>query len=117
MAMGRGIPNHDGSCDGTGGGGGSQYTTRSYSSFPVSDSFYHASLNRCTIGDVFFGTDDIKDTRDLVYKGDVLESYHRETAVKYMRRRSKKEWISNLGCAELLKLVLQYCCRCIILHD
>ncbi|KAK8571195.1 hypothetical protein V6N13_025750 [Hibiscus sabdariffa] len=115
MAMARGFPNHGVSSDG---GSGSQYTTPSYSSFPISDSFYQASMSRGTIGDVFFGTDDMKDTRDLVYKGDVLESYQRETAVKYLRRRrSKKERISNFGCVELLKLVLQYCCRCIILHD
>ncbi|KAK8481657.1 hypothetical protein V6N11_068346 [Hibiscus sabdariffa] len=95
MAMARGFPNHGVSSDG---GSGSQYTTPSYSSFPISDSFYQASMSRGTIGDVFFGTDDMKDTRDLVYKGDVLESYQRETAVKYLRRRrSKKERISNFG--------------------
>ncbi|GMI76623.1 hypothetical protein HRI_001331600 [Hibiscus trionum] len=114
--MARGIPAHDGSYDGSisGGGGGSQYITRSYSSSLISDSFYHSSSTRGAIGDVFFGSDDIKDTRDLAFKEDVLESYRRETVMKSLRRRSKKESISNVGCVEFLKLLLRYCCRCII---
>ncbi|KAB2072885.1 hypothetical protein ERO13_A07G041700v2 [Gossypium hirsutum] len=119
--MARGIPNYDdgGSFyDHTGGGGGSggQYFTQSssLSTSSSSDSLYHSSVNRGTIGDVFFGTDDIRDTRDLLYKEDVLESYHKETAQKYLRQRSKKRSISNFGCVEFLKLLLLYCCRCII---
>ncbi|KAK5817602.1 hypothetical protein PVK06_022529 [Gossypium arboreum] len=102
--MARGIPNYDdgGSFyDHTGGGGGSggQYFTQSssLSTSSSSDSLYHSSVNRGTIGDVFFGTDDIRDTRDLLYKEDVLESYHKETAQKYLRQRSKKRSISNFG--------------------
>ncbi|KAK8583724.1 hypothetical protein V6N13_109119 [Hibiscus sabdariffa] len=121
--MARGIPVHDGSIDGTvtggGGGGGSQYVTRSYSysyySSPASDSFYHSPSNRGAIGDVFFGRDDIQDTRDLAFKEDVLESYRRETVMKSLRRRSKKESsISNAGCVEFLKLLLRYFSRCIV---
>ncbi|TYI72281.1 hypothetical protein E1A91_D07G050000v1 [Gossypium mustelinum] len=102
--MARGIPNYDdgGSFyDHTGGGGGSggQYFTQSssLSTSSSSDSLYHSSINRGTIGDVFFGTDDIRDTRDLLYKEDVLESYQKETAQKYLRQRSKKRSISNFG--------------------
>ncbi|XWS36957.1 hypothetical protein CRYUN_Cryun19dG0002100 [Craigia yunnanensis] len=103
--MARGIPNYDGdgsSYDGTGGGSGRQYITQCspspFSSFPRFDSFNYSSLNRCSIGDVFFGTDDIKDTRELMYKEDVVASYHRETAMKSLKRRSKKGSISNFGC-------------------
>ncbi|XVF11203.1 hypothetical protein REPUB_Repub08aG0005700 [Reevesia pubescens] len=106
--MARGIPNYDGddsSYDATGGGGGGgsgrQYITQ------------YSSLNRGTMGDVFFGTDDIKDTRDLMYKEDVLESYRQETAMKSLRRQSKKGSISSFGCVEILKLLF-CCCRCII---
>ncbi|MBA0790014.1 hypothetical protein Gohar_014688 [Gossypium harknessii] len=102
--MARGIPNYDdgGSFyDHTGGGGasGGQYFTQSssLSTSSSSDSLYHSSINRGTIGDVFFGTDDIRDTRDLLYKEDVLESYQKETAQKYLRQRSKKRSISNFG--------------------
>ncbi|MBA0674081.1 hypothetical protein Goari_015693 [Gossypium aridum] len=102
--MARGIPDYDdgGSFyDHTGGGGGSggQYFTQSssLSTSSSSDSLYHSSINRGTIGDVFFGTDDIRDTRDLLYKEDVLESYQKETAQKYLRQRSKKRSISNFG--------------------
>ncbi|XVF54958.1 hypothetical protein PTKIN_Ptkin05aG0222600 [Pterospermum kingtungense] len=119
--MARGIPNYDGGgssyefTGGVGSGGsesGRQYTTRSsspspFSSFPRLDSF-NSSLNRGTIGDVFFGTDDIKETRELSYKEDVLESYRRETARKSLRRRSKKGPIWNFGCVEFLKLF--FCC-------
>ncbi|EOY22875.1 Uncharacterized protein TCM_014918 [Theobroma cacao] len=118
--MARGIPTYDG--DGSsydcGGGSGRQYiTTQCYpsasSSFPRVDSFYYSSLNRGTVGDVFFGTDDIRDTRDSMYKEDVMESYCRETAIKSLRRQSKKRSISTFGCVEFLKL-LRCCCRCII---
>ncbi|WRX17675.1 hypothetical protein QQP08_010162 [Theobroma cacao] len=119
-SMARGIPTYDGdrsSCD-CGGGSGRQYiTTQCYpsasSSFPRVDSFYYSSLNRGTVGDVFFGTDDIRDTRDSMYKEDVMESYCRETAIKSLRRQSKKRSISTFGCVEFLKL-LRCCCRCII---
>ncbi|KAL4323201.1 hypothetical protein GQ457_11G030290 [Hibiscus cannabinus] len=119
--MARGIPAPDASIDATvtGDGGGSQYVTRSYSysyySSPASASFYHSPSNRGAIGDVFFGSDDIKETRDLGFKEDVLESYRRETVMKSLRRRSKKESsISNAGCVESLKLLLRYFSRCIV---
>ncbi|XP_022738621.1 NO-associated protein 1, chloroplastic/mitochondrial isoform X2 [Durio zibethinus] len=116
--MARGIPNYDGddsSYDGAGGGGGGNgsqcITQRSPSasySFPHFDSFFDSSLNRGTIGDVFFGTDDIKDTRELTYKGDVLESFLTETAMKSLRRQSKKGSISNFGSLMALKTLSSF---------
>ncbi|OMO98118.1 hypothetical protein COLO4_14118 [Corchorus olitorius] len=115
--MARGIPSNEGdgsSCDGGGGGSGRhQFTTLSSSSATSSyfhvDSFHYSSLDRGSIGDVFFGSDDISDTKDLDYKEDVLESYRKETAMKSLRRRAKK---GSFGCIEFLKFLCS-CCRCI----
>ena len=119
--MARGFPTCDGygsSCDGGGGGSGRQYITENSfpsaasSSYPRVDSFYYSSLDSDSIGDVFFGSDDIKDGRDLTYKEDVLESYRRETARKSLRQEAKKGSFSVFGCFEFLKYLCS-CCRCI----
>ncbi|OMO94894.1 hypothetical protein CCACVL1_05723 [Corchorus capsularis] len=118
--MARGIPSNEGdgsSCDGGGGGGSGRHQSTTTLSFPSSstssylhvDSFHFSSLDRGSIGDVFFGSDDISDTKDLDYKEDVLESYRKETAMKSLRRRAKK---GSFGCLELLKFLCS-CCRCI----
>ncbi|KAF5743604.1 hypothetical protein HS088_TW08G00189 [Tripterygium wilfordii] len=57
------------------------------------------------VGDVFFGTDDLADTRDFLYKEDVIESYRRDRALKLVKRRDKRS-SSIAECFEFLKLIL-----------
>ncbi|KAL5744291.1 hypothetical protein ACOSP7_027153 [Xanthoceras sorbifolium] len=57
-------------------------------------------------GDMFFGTDDIGEFRDLIYKEDVIEAYRRDCAMKSFRRK-QKGWLSVFRCFEFLKAL---CC-------
>ncbi|KAL5810894.1 hypothetical protein ACOSQ4_027462 [Xanthoceras sorbifolium] len=57
-------------------------------------------------GDMFFGTDDIGEFRDFIYKEDVIEAYRRDCAMKSFRRK-QKGWLSVFRCFEFLKAL---CC-------
>lgn len=118
-SMARGIPNYgdDSSYNPTGGGRqcikqSSLFSSSSY--FPHGDSFYYSSLNSGSksIGDVFFGTDDIMDSKDLKYEEDVFNSYRREVAMKTLKQRSKKRSISNFWCVKFVKHFF-CCCFCV----
>ncbi|KAF5731063.1 hypothetical protein HS088_TW19G00667 [Tripterygium wilfordii] len=110
--MGRGV-----TCDeaaaGGGGGDGSLYTEVSSSTVVFEDMSDFRKSSKSyrdhDVGDVFFGTDDIADTRDLLYKEDVLESYRRDEALKSSKKRQKKRCSLIAQCFQFLNLM--FCIR------
>ncbi|KAK3221027.1 hypothetical protein Dsin_014997 [Dipteronia sinensis] len=112
--MARGVSS---SCDGdiveSGGGGSNSIGFRNRR---VRRYFYYETLSQSSSSsdgydndddkvDIFFGTNDIEELNDVIYKEDVIEAYRRECAMKSFRRKQKGGWSSIFQCFEFLKAV------------
>ncbi|KAJ9176216.1 hypothetical protein P3X46_011555 [Hevea brasiliensis] len=93
-----------------GDGGGSGGSDRSFLQLYRRDSTFLEPLiiglvsSEHDMGDVFFGSDDAKDMKEIKYKEDILEGYRRKRAIKDLRRK-KKGWPCLKKCFEFFKVI------------
>ncbi|XP_048235730.1 zinc finger protein hangover isoform X1 [Ricinus communis] len=96
--------------DHPGKGGGSEGGYIKLTKRELASSLYVEPLNLSYISpkqvaeDVFFGTDDMSDMKEIAYKDHILECYRRESAMKNLKK-NKNSWSPFNNCFDFLKVI------------